>query len=168
MATEQQPFHLDHRLLGIAPRTVRISWDEPSVLARRERAGTSCKSLGLTPASPGITLSPGLKTETQRGETGFADRIKVHRRIDEQLHREAELQAAHHQRRGVGVQIGSDATLSLSSLDIVPKSRPHVLRGACRESVFHELQVCAPSIRDLGEDGERRSHRLAEHYWICM
>jgi hypothetical protein len=65
-------------------------------------------------ASPGMALSSGLKTETQRGETGFADRIKVHRRIDEQLCGEAQLQAAHHQRSGVGVQIGSDAALGMT------------------------------------------------------
>ena len=36
-----------------------------------------------------LALSSRLKTETQRSETGFADRIKVHRRIDEQLHGKA-------------------------------------------------------------------------------
>src|SRR3984893_10177856 len=70
----------------------------------------------MGPASPGMALSSGLETETQRGETGLADRIKVHRRIDEQLHGEALLQAAHHQRSGVGVQIGSDTALSLPFL----------------------------------------------------
>jgi hypothetical protein len=34
----------------------------------------------------GMSLSSGFQTETQRGETGFADRIKVHSQIDEQLH----------------------------------------------------------------------------------
>src|ERR1700731_2550267 len=74
-----------------------------------------------------IALSSRLKPKAQRGETGFADRIKGHRRIDEQLHGEAELQAAHHQRRGVGVQIRSDAALGLSFLDKVAKSRPYLL-----------------------------------------
>src|ERR1700733_2302772 len=60
-------------------------------------------------------------------------------------------------------EAASDRDLATVRVATESPSTSATKRRASRECVFHELKIAAFAVRDVGVDGERRCHHLAEN-----